>query len=215
MLKVDPVRASVSFYKQVTVPGRRYLREHPEARGKLLPNLWNACRNDVYRAYHGICAYLAVYLVEAAGYEVDHYIPKSRNAQLAFQWSNLRLSSSHANKKKWAHHVCDPFTLPVGAFEINFLTGRILVSRRLPKELRIDLSNTIRILDLNSQAARATRFQPYAKYKRGSLDVETLTNWYPFAAFEMMRQGRLKPGDGRRCASVLRNIGYASVAGKK
>lgn len=212
MIKIDLADKSSKFYLDVTVRGRKYLSEHPEAKGRLLPDIWNKCRDEVYRKYHGICAYLAIYLVEASGYEVDHFVPKSKRVDLAYEWDNLRLSSPRMNKKKWAHTIADPVMLPVAAMRVNFFTGRVSLLPSLPNKERELLLKTIQTLELNSPEVRKTRTDAYVRYKRDHLSVELLTRTYPFAAFEMMRQHHLREEDEARCVEILESIGFKSCA---
>lgn len=209
MIRIDQVPCPPIFYREVTVPGERVLKRSAE--GGILPALWNRHREMIFRAYHGICAYLAIQLVEAVGFEIDHFKPKSRHRNLAYRWDNLRLSSAAMNRRKGGQTIADPFTLPIAAFRINFLTGRIRINPDFNSAMRICLAETIHRLDLNSAEARKTRTDAYVGYKKErGLDVEDLTRRYPFAAFEMMRQGRLREGDAKRCSEMLKSLGYAS-----
>lgn len=209
MIRIDQAPCPPIFYREVTVPGEQALKR--SAKGGVLLDLWNKHRGLVFRAYHGICAYLAVQLVEAVGFEIDHFKPKLRHRDLAYRWDNLRLSSSAMNRRKGGQTIADPFTLPISAFRINFLTGRIRIDPALDSAMRTCLAETIHRLDLNSAEARKTRTDAYVGYKKErGLDVEDLTRRYPFAAFEMMRQGRLREGDAKRCSGMLKSLGYAS-----
>ena len=66
-----------------------------------LPTYWRSCLDELYEAYDGICAYLAIYIERTAGgVTVDHYAPKSKRPDLAYEWDNYRLSSSIVNSRK-------------------------------------------------------------------------------------------------------------------
>lgn len=212
MIKLDKVMEPVRFHKEVTKPGIQYLLSHPEAKGKLLPNLWNKCRDEVYNKYHGICAYLSIYLVKASGYEVDHFRPKSKHPEEAYKWDNLRLSCRCMNQKKGVRSIVDPIELPVASLLINFLTGRVHLSPSLSINEREALAATIQTLDLNSLEARETRTDAYTQYKRNKLDIITLVKRYPFAAFEMMRQHLLRKEDEFGCVEALMSVGYKTCA---
>lgn len=117
MIKIKPAEEPSDFEERVRKPGLDYLAVHP---GKGPKPLWNNCRNDLYNAYGGYCAYTTFRINSRLDAVVDHFLPKSSHVDKVYEWSNFRLSSFHVNSvKKDSENIVDPFKLPENAFHLE------------------------------------------------------------------------------------------------
>lgn len=218
MLRIDQAPEPAAFKDEVENPGSAWLRSHPTPqKDEKLPDYWRACADNLYDAYHGICAFTLMRYPKAVGMEVDHFLPKSEFRDLAYKWSNFRLVAHHINQKKWAHLVADPFKIPKDAFYIDFTDGKIhpepkIYNIALPKVCKL-LMMTLDKLALNDEGLPESRKEACDDYLRQpqQLGVERLTMDYPFVAYEMLRQGKLKEGDRNTCRSILKSIGFSWI----
>lgn len=92
------------FDEKVRQPGLRWLTanginpDNPPPRATALPNYWNRSNRQLWEAYSGMCAYLAIFFEWVTGASsTDHFIAKSRHAGNAYEWNNFRLSCLGAN----------------------------------------------------------------------------------------------------------------------
>ena len=94
---------------------------------------WRACLTDLHQAYGGVCAYLCVFFERVmGGGSVDHFIAKSANAGLAYEWDNYRLACSTMNSRKREYSdVLDPFFLAPDQFRLQLSTGHIYPNQDL------------------------------------------------------------------------------------
>lgn len=151
MIRVERKEEPADFDKKVRARGEAYLSKHP---GKEPLNYWKNCKEDLYRAYNGYCAYTTFRINGRLDAVVDHFLPKSRHPELCYEWSNYRLSSFHINSvKKDSEQVIDPFELPEDAFRLAE-DMRIEVNlEAFSREEDLDLARkTLQILNLNSPA---------------------------------------------------------------
>ena len=164
-----------------------------------LPPYWRACLSDLHAAYGGVCAYLCVFIERCTGgSSVDHYVAKSRNAGLVYEWTNYRLACTTMNSRKRDYAtVLDPFKMLSGTFHLELVTGRIYPNPKLPTSARTRAQQTIDRLGLDDGACReirARRFSDYVETRRSSRNsaVEAQFKRYsPFLAAEAQRQGVL------------------------
>jgi hypothetical protein len=95
---------------------------------------------------------------------VDHYKPKSAYPELAYEWSNYRLSSATANAKKSGKlSVLDPFSIEDRWFRLNFVTGKVEI-KHIPPQHKIIAENTVRSL-LNDKRICDYRLKIYEQYQ--------------------------------------------------
>lgn len=159
--------------------------------GTKIKPFWGKCRDDLHRAYRGVCAYLCVYFeCNLGAATVDHFVPKSRSApRLIYEWSNYRLACSKMNARKREHDdVLDPFCLPRGTFRLELVTGRIFPSPRLSKQDERKVEQTIARLELDSPSCRDMRARHYQDYCEGCFDSDHLRRQSPFVWAEARRQ---------------------------
>ena len=92
-----------------------------------LPRYWSEANEQLWEAYNGVCAYLAIYFEWGTGAaSTDHFIAKSSLAGEAYEWNNYRLSclAPHRDKNNFAD-VIDPVGMAANTFFINFASGEV------------------------------------------------------------------------------------------
>jgi hypothetical protein len=178
------------FQLNVRVPGQAFLRtnrnQNPSSKEYKPHKYWN--RVDLHTAYGGICAYSARWISRGT---VDHYIPKSIDSNLAYEWSNYRFCTEKMNQNKDNKlDVVDPFMIQTGWFVINFSTFFIDPEDTLPEYIKVAVSDTISRLKLNDDNVLIQdRANTVALYSRGDISFDFLLRRYPFIAHELERQG--------------------------
>lgn len=161
--------------------------------GTDIPPYWRDCLTELHQAYGGTCAYLGVFFERVmGGGSVDHFIAKSKNAGLAYEWDNYRLACSTMNSRKRDYdRVLDPFALPQGVFYLQLSTGHIYPNPRLPARARGYVEDTIQTLGLDDALCREMRVRWYQEYLEHRLPSEYLKKKSPFVWHEANRQGLL------------------------
>ena len=124
---------------------------------------------------------------------VDHFAAKSHAWSRAYEWSNYRLCCSRLNARKHTASVLDPFLVKPGWFQLELVAFQVHPDRRLPKPLQARIQRTIDRLRLND--FRDDRAEDAEDYWSGGVVLRILKRESPFVAYELMRQGRLNPGD--------------------
>jgi hypothetical protein len=165
------------------------------------PELWRAALPDLREAYGNLCAYLALYLHHATGSAtVDHFVPKSKDWRLVYEWSNYRLCSSIINAKKLERQLkVDPFTIPPGLFALELTDFQVVPGPGASEDMADLLGKTINEdLGLNQRECLKARREYVEQYLIGPSDgiaLARLERHAPFIAQELRRQGRLVRGD--------------------
>lgn len=127
MIPVAPQPEPQGFDSGVRQRGKSFLAANPGA--TKLPNYWKNTATDLYTAYKGICASTCMYFVAPGS--VDHFVPKSRRPDLAYEWSNYRLALPQVNSYKGdSVDVLDPFVVPEGWFILDFPSCLVRAARR-------------------------------------------------------------------------------------
>lgn len=199
MIPVHPQPEPTGFDSAVRQKGLAYLAkkqialDKPLAKGVELTPYWRSCLDDLHQAYQGVCAYLSVYIERAAGAgSVDHFIAKSNDAGLAYEWGNYRLACSIMNSRKRDYaDVLDPFILEDGCFRLELVSGRIYPAPNLSTELAEQVEQTIVRLSLDDSMCRALRARWFQEYIEFQLPAEYLRQKSPFVWYEANRQGLL------------------------
>jgi len=180
------------FEVKVRTPGRSFLRHVPRPSSKQFNknSYWIECLPQLYVAYSGICAYSACWLPMESS--IDHFVPKTVDSNLAYEWRNYRLSSLRLNSyKRNRTDVLDPFHILPEWFTLN-LTN-LLVEPNIGLEPRIEANvrTTIEALKLNRDDFLVKlRFTVVRDYATGQISFEYLTARYPFIAYELDRQNQ-------------------------
>lgn len=157
-----------------------------------LPNYWSHSNRQLWDAYSGVCAYLAIYFEWATGASsTDHFVAKSKHAGDAYEWNNYRLSCLGANRNKNKFDdVLDPIGLSPETFALNLASGEVNPNTVLTAAQKILARKTIKRLKLDSPDNNAMRAKHFVRYLRNK-DEETLKELSPFVWYEANRQGLL------------------------
>lgn len=156
-----------------------------------LPNYWSRSNKQLWEAYSGVCAYLAIFFEWGTGAaSTDHFVAKSQNAGDAYEWSNYRLSclGPNRNKNKF-DDVLDPIGLVPNTFVINFSSGKIAPHPALSPAQKAAARKTIRRLKLDSPDNNKMRAKRYQDYLAGDCSLNFLLRESPFVHAEIVRQG--------------------------
>ena len=187
------------FDAEVRRKGLAHLRRKKIALDRPLPPkttiqpYWRACMDDLYAGYQGVCAYLAVFFERVTGGgSVDHFVAKSKRADLAYEWSNYRLACSTMNSRKRAYEdVLDPIEVENGWFRLELVSGWIFPNPGLDFAQRMAVQTTINRLGLDDAGNREMRARHYQEYREGLYTAVFLRLRSPFVYFEAARQDLL------------------------
>jgi hypothetical protein len=196
VIPVKPQPEPSSFDSKVRQKGLKWIVDkgldptQPVPDGVKVRSYWTACLPDLLTSYNHICAYVCVYIEEVTGFAtVEHFAPKSRRLDLAFEWTNYRLACGLMNgNKSNFEDVLDPFKLKRGTFQLNPLNGAILPNPKLGGAARDAALETIKRLKLDSPACRRVRLRYFTKYMAQQITAEYLQEVSPFVYAEMKRQ---------------------------
>jgi hypothetical protein len=157
-----------------------------------LPNYWSHSNRQLWHAYSGVCAYLAIYFEWATGASsTDHFVAKSKHAGDAYEWNNYRLSCLGANRNKNKFDdVHDPIGLSPDTFVLNLASGEVSPNTLLAAAQKILVHKTIKRLSLDSPDNKEMRAKHFVRYLRKK-DEEALKELSPFVWYEANRQGLL------------------------
>lgn len=184
-------------------PGRRRDRvaaSREQIPASKLPDLWCDALPDLRERYQNLCAYLALYLHPATGSAtVDHFVPKSKDWRLVYEWSNYRLCSSIINAKKREREIrLDPFEIAPGLFALELVELQVVPGPAADGDMVKIVTDTIRDLGLNQRECLKARQAYVDEYRAGpphGIALERLERHAPFIAQELRRQGLLVRGD--------------------
>lgn len=185
-----------SFNHEVRTPGNVFLQSLPrpnseEWKGK---EYWQKSLPSMRRGYREICAYCACWISHSTGcHTIDHFIPKSIDPILAYEWSNFRYVSARFNSRKGIKSIVDPMSMNFYWFIINFRTFHILPNLSILNEDQYVLATeTIKILQLNDDDDLVTeRVAYFDDFNKGHIDLHYLKEKAPFLAYEIIRQNLL------------------------
>ena len=186
------------FDAKVRQPGYAWLMEkgialdQPPPCPKDLPTYWSRTNKQLWEAYSGVCAYLAIYFEWGTGAATtDHFIAKSRNAGEAYEWNNYRLSCIAPNRNKNRFDdVLDPVGLTPHTFIIkNFASGEISPNSSLDGDDLYIAQKTIRRLKLDSPENNEMRARHFQTYIEGECSLSYVQRYSPFVYAEIIRQG--------------------------
>jgi hypothetical protein len=205
MIRVSLPPPPAHYLAQVRQPGLTFLAANPNPTSKewARHRYWQNIHGDLYAWHKGVCVYCASWTPHPRHRAVDHtsidhFVPKSVNRALAYEWSNFRLVRSKLNNRKDNFQdVLDPITLQPGWFRLNFTTFLLEPDATLNANGRLQVAATIQRLQLNRDLAyvneRARVTYRYAAGKMTFVDIQRL---YPFIASEMQAKNfdvSLKP----------------------
>ncbi|MBJ3593055.1 hypothetical protein JGC56_18215 [Salmonella enterica subsp. enterica serovar Saintpaul] len=199
MLRVTPQAEPAVFDVKVRQKGLAHLAAkniditQPLPAKTEITNYWVDCLDELYNSYNGVCAYIAVHFERVTGNgSVDHFAAKSSRADLAYEWSNYRLSCSRMNSRKNKYDdVLDPFVVNDGDFHLELVSGRIYANPQLPRPRFDDVAATITRLKLDAPDCRALRAKHFDEYMSGDFSLRYLKRISPLVWYEANRQGLL------------------------
>lgn len=171
---------------------RKIDTSRPLPKGEGLRDYWRDCLDDMYVSYGQCCAYLAVFLHNIGEVSIDHFEPKSKRPDLAYEWSNYRLACALMNVRKKDHEdVLDPFVVQNGWFRLEPVTGHIFPNPDVDEALQEKIRATIKRLGLDDAQCRKIRTRHFQEYCEGRISGDYLKTHSPFVWFEANRQDLL------------------------
>ncbi|MCK6622570.1 MAG: hypothetical protein HUU32_15700 [Calditrichaceae bacterium] len=192
MIPVTPQPEPPKFSSRVREPGNIFLQEVPNPsseqwKGK---EYWRRVLPEMRDLYRGICAYCARKIPYSTGSAtIDHFISKSVQPQLAYEWNNYRYVSSRFNARKGTQTILDPFTIDEDWFTIDFSSYFIRPNEDLPSDLQKRIEETIIILKLNDDEDLVEERRAWIQsFFDGQISFEHLEVEFPFIAHELARQ---------------------------
>ena len=197
MIRVEEQAEPKIFATNVRQRGERFLDDNPQPSATELGNhaYWRFAARELYEAYAGICAYTCHKIAFDTGWRtVEHFVPKSVNAHLAYEWSNYRLVCGRLNGRKRNHQdVLDPFQLDNGVFSIDFPSLQVRPSDDLFDQLEFRAWRTIERLKLNDETCILGRRAYVEPYCTGDITLQHLFREAPFIHREIIRQNLVAP----------------------
>ncbi len=181
------------FNTKVRIPGQNFLTRFPnptkedwKKRGK---KIWQKASKQLRDEYKKICAYSAEW-IPSDEKSIDHFIPRSQDKNLAFEWNNFRLCFEILNQNKGSQIILDPFSIKENWFVIDFDTYLIKSNRQLDAALRETIYDTVNNkLKLNDDIFLYRRIKwIHAYYKGTPATIDGLKKKAPFIAYELERQ---------------------------
>ncbi len=198
MIPIKPAPEPADFDAKVRKEGKRFLRAaklRPPVPDEKWDNrrFWRPAIPDLYQAYGGFCAFISFRIHSVTGWKtVEHYQPKGKHPRLAYEWSNLRLVCGLMNGRKGDNEdVLDPFTLPAFTFDLNSVSGEILLHGKCPRTVQARAASTIERLKLNDASCCAQRVEDAQAILSGKWTREEGFATNPFVARCLEAQGLL------------------------
>ena len=191
MIPIQQQPEPIDSKSKVRLKGLAFLKKNPHPKTWDNREYWRDSLKDLHIAYNEICAYSAQWIPWIEGSPtVDHFLPKSVNPELAYQWSNFRLSCLKMNaRKRDFQDVLDPFNIQDGWFILNFPSLLIKPNPELEESIKIKVKNTIKRLKLNDDDDCVRHRQDWLmRYCEQKITFEFLKETAPFIAYELERQ---------------------------
>lgn len=193
-VKAQGRKPKITVAREEAIPGDKFPAYWIEARKTDRKSVLD----DLMAAYQQRCSYLAMHIPGATGNPtVDHFVPKSKDWRLVYEWSNYRLSAGCVNAKKGVLDVVDPFNVKPGWFELDLATFEVIRGASAPSVQHALIDTTLPLLNLpECRDQRQEYVEDYVKGPgAGGIDLRYLEIRAPFIASELRRQGRLVRGD--------------------
>ena len=179
------------FEGRVRQPGLAFLHKKPRPTTAEFAShaYWQRVYDDILILYNRICAYTGCKII--CGEQIDHFLPKNKYPDLAYEWSNYRLSYGKINQYKLScDDILDPFEIEEGWFVLDFPSCLVKPKRDLGADLVEKINITIDRLGLNrDESLVQSRCSIVKAYVCGHISFNHLQDYYPFIAFEIDRQG--------------------------
>lgn len=192
MIPVEFQPEPEDFVERVKKVGMQFLAQvpHPSSQQWQGREYWQRVLPDMRRAYSGVCAYSAHWIPHSTGnHSIDHFIPKSQQPDLAYEWKNFRYVSARFNSRKGTKLILDPFELQPDWFIIDFKSFLIHPNPGIASDQQAQVHETIQCLKLNSDDDLVAERQAwFLDYYSGGIPFEHLKKHAPFLAYEILRQ---------------------------
>jgi hypothetical protein len=192
MIRVDQAPEPLHFDLRVRTPGLSYISSLPPG-SKIDTSerpYWRGILLDLHRAYRGICAYTCHWIPYDVGSDtVEHFIAKSVNPMLSYEWSNFRLACGRLNGRKGAYQdVVDPFKVVSGMFRLHFPSLCVVAGDAVSIRRQSLAGATIARLRLNDNRSILMRQAFVEDYISGDISLTHIRRKAPFLAQELERQ---------------------------
>ena len=193
MIFVEEKPEPLDFDTKVRVPGQTFLEKVPSPSTDQWKNrsYWQNILTELDDRYGGICAYTCHRIASDTGADtVDHFVPKSFNPALAYEWSNYRFVCARMNGRKGTKQdVLDPFGLRDRTFALHFPSLQVQPSEECGANLAAKAERTIKKLKLNDTLCVKARVAYVVNYCKAWISFEFLEENAPFIHREILRQG--------------------------
>ena len=180
------------FDAEVRTPGQKFLRHtrNPTTDEWRSRAYWRKVLMELHDAYKGVCAYTCHRIAYDTGSStVDHFVAKSIEPTLAYEWSNYRHVCGRMNGRKGPYQdVMDPFRLPRNVFELDFPSLQVLPSTEHGDDLVEQAESTIKRLGLNDELSVKARWVYVREYCTSHISLDFLERNAPFIFQEIVRQ---------------------------
>lgn len=184
MIPVARVTEPPDFDAQVRQPGQQWLLRNPHVERPR--DLWSPFRARLMEGFQKRCGYTAMWDLNGT---VDHFRSVKRDRSLAYEWSNYRYASQWLNSSKRAGEVLDPYEVGAGWFEVLLPSLQLVMTPKVPPELRPLVEATLRTLPLvHDERVLRQRRAWYAEYQAGRLSLEGLRVMAPLIAAAVEKQ---------------------------
>ncbi len=184
------------FDKEVRQPGLRFLKANPRPNSREFAEheYWRKAHSQLRHVYGGLCAYTSRYIVDVGEGSVDHFHPKSKFPDLAYEWCNYRLARRKVNNYKGDKiGIIDPFVVQSSWFILEFPGCLVRSGIDLDEKTENRVEKSIEVLRLNKDDRLVQeRYNHLRDYVSGNLTLDYLDRRYPFLSKEIGRQGLSK-----------------------
>lgn len=185
MIRFNPVPKPAAFTEAET-RGGKWLLENPDASRPR--DLWSPFKHHLADGFRNLCAYSALY--EPVG-TVDHFVSFDEDRARAYDWTNYRFASGWLNSSKKnlaSAEILDPFEVQDGWFEILLPSLQLVVSDRIPAQLRVRAEYVLERLRLrDDERVLRQRREWYRMYQDGEVTLEGLEKKAPLIAQAVAR----------------------------
>jgi hypothetical protein len=180
-------------FARVRQRGASWLSRNPTGD---LPSYWREALPDLQTAFSNRCGYAAMHDLNGT---VDHFVSRSRDRSLAYEWSNLRYAAHWLNASKGDRDgIIDPFEVQDGWFEVILPSLQLVISDSAPANVRQLLETTLERLPIGHDERIIRQRRAWLKeYEEGNVTLEGLRRFAPLLAAAVERDEaskRSKPG---------------------
>jgi hypothetical protein len=179
------------FHRNVRKRGQAFLKMNaaPTNEDFKPHQYWKWAANELYEAYRRVCAYSCMYIPTPPG-TIDHFSPKSKKPDRAYEWDNLRLALHRMNVNKGDRtDIIDPFAVGAGWFVLDTPSCLVRAGDGLSPEQKQSVETTIDALKLNADDSLVQdRCDVMLMFAQGDVQLSFLQRRYPFLAAEVIRQ---------------------------